>query len=92
MQSTSKGRLFTFYMWTARPTSISSLRAILKRMTDEDLLTIIKKTDSKVPLTIAWAEYGRRHANVDLEFEMKDIDVLTVRATNLIIAQGTAIA
>ncbi len=91
MQTTTKGRLFQFYSWVARPTTLPSLRLVLKTLRDEDLLELMRNTGSKQALTIAWAEYGRRYANVKLEFEMQSADVLTVRASDLILAHGAAL-
>lgn len=91
MKTTMKGRLFQFHMWVAHPTTLSSLQAILKKLLDEDLLELMRNVGSKQALTIAWAEYGRRHANVNIEFEMKSTDVLSVRASDLIIGHGVSL-
>lgn len=92
MNSTMKGRLFAFYAWMSRPTTISSLKMVLKKLTDDDLRHIMSNTASREALTLAWAEFGRRHANVNLEFEMSSTEVLSIRASNLVFAQGVAIA
>lgn len=88
----SKGSLFRFYVWVSKPTSEYVLRAILKTLTDQDLIEIMMKVDSKQALTIAWAEYGRRHANVKLEFVMKAKDMLEVSVKDLVLAHQVALA
>ncbi len=88
MQTTLRGRMFQLYSWVTRPTTVHSLRSILRLMSDEDLLVLMRDAGNKQVLTIAWAEYGRRHANVKLEFEMQSADVLSVRAADLVIASG----
>lgn len=88
MQTTANGRLFQFYSWVTHPTTLHSLRQILRKLSDEDLMGLMSKPASKQALTIAWAEYGRRHANVQIEFEMQGVDVLSVRASDLVIGSS----
>lgn len=89
METTTKGRLYQLHSWVARPTSVQSLRTILKKMSDADLLELMKNVMSKTALTIAWAEYGRRHAEVKIDFEIAN-QVLEVRARDLVIGHGAS--
>lgn len=71
-------RLFRFYTWLARPTSLTGLQIVLEQLRDVELLHIMKDLTNREALTIAWAEYGHRHSTATISVGMQSVDVLEV--------------
>ncbi len=78
-----KPRLYRFYLWLSRPTGLYGLEVVLKQLRDVELLHILADRSNKQALTIAWAEYGRRHSTADIKMSMRSVDVLEVDVANL---------
>jgi hypothetical protein len=82
-------RLFRFFSWVARPRGVSNLKMILRRLTDDDLVGLMERhADSPAAAKIAWAEFGRRHGFANIDFEMREVNVLEVQTRDLVLASG----
>lgn len=78
-----KHRLYRFYLWLSRPTGLYGLEVVLKQLRDVELLHILADRTNKLALTVAWAEYGRRHSTADIRMSMLAPDALEVVVQNL---------
>lgn len=65
-----RARLYRFYLWLSRPTGLLGLEIVLKQLRDVELLHLLADCSNKQALTIAWAEYGRRHSTADIKMRM----------------------
>lgn len=87
-----KGRLFRFYLWVSEPRSLLGLEIVLAQLRDVELLHILKDTSNQQALTIAWAEYGRRHTAADIKLSMRITDVLEVDVAGVIVGASLGLA
>ncbi len=87
-----RARLRRFFLWLAHPTGIHSLRSVLARLRDVELLHLMKDIKSRQAATLAWAEYGRRHGLAVIDFHMPGVDILDVEVRDLTFAHTVALA
>lgn len=78
-------RLYRFFTWLYRPTNLFNLNTILAQLRDVELLHLMADMKNKPAVTIAWAEYGRRHKLADIAFTLELKDVLEVQVQNLVL-------
>lgn len=87
-----RSRLLRFYLWVTKPRGLAGLKIVLNQLRDVELLHIMGETNNREAMTIAWAEYGRRHKAADIEFEMLSRDALTVRVRNVTFGASLGLA
>jgi len=87
-----RARLLRFYLWVAKPRGLIALDIVLKQLRDVELLHLIGEPSNREAMTIAWAEYGRRHKVADIEFGMLSRDALQVSARNVTFGASLGLA
>jgi len=80
-----RARLYRFFTWLYRPTTLFNLNTILAQLRDVELLHLMEDLKNKSAVTIAWAEYGRRHKLADIAFTLELKDVLEVQVRDLVL-------
>lgn len=76
--SPQRTRLLAFYKWLAVPGTQFDLELVLHRLQDEDLLLIMKERQNIEAITLAWAEFGRRHTGAKINFTKTAVDLIEV--------------
>lgn len=85
-------RLYRFYLWLSHPTGLYGLEVVLQQLRDVELLHILSDRTNKQALTIAWAEYGRRHSTASIHFSMAAPAVLEVGVSNVMFGATMGLA
>lgn len=65
-----KARLLKFYLWLSRPSGLTDLHQALQQLRDVELMHLLTDHSNKQAVTIAWAEYGRRHTTADINLSL----------------------
>jgi hypothetical protein len=83
----NKAHLFRFFSWMAKPRGVSNLKLILRRFTDNELLHLMQG-DNIDAAKIAWAELGRRRGFANINFCLREVNVLEVELKGLVLFSG----
>lgn len=87
---TARAEVLALYKWVSTPYSIVELYGILRKLTDSELLELMQSSNLAV-VRISWAEYGKRHAGLELTFTLRVDNVLDVVVGGVVVGAGVGI-